>query len=244
LLSISEYSSGIIKESDRFLANNIFAVGQVRTDHFFDKNILQSKYKERVLVLDYHIENDSEREKFNLILNWKNDINFRNEILALAESYPEIEFIFRGKDCSWYKNKHYHEVISKVDKLPHVSVDTDYSLNHWQSYHLCVSADLIIARPTSLAEECISKGMNVIVMDYGTNYTTMVSKFLPRLLREYYCHSFDQLNEMFKFWIKNKFIISKEKKNQVKKELFSDYTDGKVKQRVLKHLNEIYLQFK
>jgi hypothetical protein len=242
LLSISEYTSGIIKESDRFLVNSIFPVGQVRTDHFFDNNILKSEYKKRVIVLDYHIENDFEEEKFNLILNWKNDINFRNEILSLAESYPEIEFIFRGKNCNWLKNKHHQQVISKADKLPNVSVDTDYSLNHWQSYHLCVSADLIIARPTSLAEECISKGMNVIVMDYGINYTIMVTQFLPRPLREYYCHSFNQLNEMFKFWIKNKFIISEEKKNQVKKELFSDYTDGKVKDRIQKYLNEIYVQ--
>ena len=173
---------------------------------------------------------------------FKNDINFRNEILSLAESYPEIEFIFRGKNCNWLKNKHHHQVISKADKLPNVSVDTDYSLNHWQSYHLCVSADLIIARPTSIAEECISKGMNVIVMDYGINYTITVSEFLPRLLREYYCHSFYQLNEMFKFWSKNKFIISKEKKNQVKKELFSNYTDGKVKDRIQRYLNEIYVQ--
>lgn len=242
LLTISEHTSENIKKSERFLANSIFAVGQVRTDHFFDNNILKyDDKKKRVIVLDYHIEeNDFEREKFNLITNWKNDINFRHEILSLAEYYQEIEFVFRGKNCNWLKNKHHHQVISEADKLPNVSVDTDYSINYWQSYNLCVSADLIIARPTSLAEECISKGMDVIVVDYGINHTKIVSNFLPKLLRQYYCHSFDQLNEMFKFWLKNKFIISKENKNQVMKELFSDLTDGKVKQRVQKYLNQIY----
>ena len=243
LLSVSESSSEIIKDSDRFLINNIFPVGQVRTDHFFDQDILQSKYKTRVLVLDYHIQNDPEDEKFQPLLNWKNDINFRNEILSLAEFNPEIEFIFRGKNCDWYKNNHHHQVILKADKLPNVSVDTDYSVDHWRSYHLCTSADLIIARPTSLAEECVSKGMDVIVMDYGINYTTFVSfvsKYFPRLLREYYCHSFVQLNERFEFWKVHGYILSKDLKNQIKNEIFSNLTDGKVKQRVQKHLNKIY----
>ena len=241
LLSASESSSKIIKNSDRFLINNIFSVGQVRTDHFFDKDILQSKYKARVVVLDHHIENDSEDQKFQPVLNWKNDINYRNEILSLAELNPEIEFIFRGKNYNWYNNKYHHLVKLKADRLPNVIVDTDYSVNAWKSYNLCASADLIIARPTSLAEECVSKGMDVIVMDYGINYTTTVSKFSPKLLREYYCHSFKQFNELFEFWKEHGYIISKELKNQIKNEIFSNLTDGKVKQRVQKYLNEIYL---
>lgn len=78
-------------------------------------------------------------------------------------------------------------------------------------------------------------------MDYGINYTTTVSKFSPKLLREYYCHSFKQFNELFEFWKEHGYIISKELKNQIKNEIFSNLTDGKVKQRVQKYLNEIYL---
>jgi hypothetical protein len=240
LLSISEYTSGAIKKSDRFLVNSIFPVGQVRTDHFFDNNIHKSKNKKkRVIVLDYHIENDFKREKFELFLNWKNDIYFRNEILSLAESHPEIEFIFRGKNCDWYKNRFHKNIILKINRLPNVSVDTDYSLNYWKSYHLCASADLIIARPTSLAEECISMGLDVIVMDYGINYKTQVSRFLPKLLREHYCHSFNQLNSKFNFWKKNQYVTKKELKIKIKKKLFSNLTDGKVKLRIENYLKKI-----
>ena len=241
LLSASEFSSKIIKGSDRFLINNIYPVGQVRTDHFFDKNILKSKYKARVIILDYHIESDPEEQKFNPYLNWKNDIYFRNEILSLAEHNSEIEFIFRGKNCNWYNNMHHYQVKSKADRLPNVSVDVDYSLNPWKSYNLCASANLIIARPTSLAEECASKGMNIIVMDYGINYEKSVSSFYPELLREYYCYSYKQFKEMFEFWKKHSYVISEESKNRIKNEIFSNLTDGKVKQRVQKYLNEIYL---
>lgn len=133
-------------------------------------------------------------------------------------------------------------MVSKVEKLSNVKVDADYSKDYWKSYHLCVSSDLIISRPTSLAEECASLGMDIIVVDCGINYKTYVSKFLPKLLREYYCTSYEQLNSMIKVWIEKEFILTNEKKNEIKKKIFSNLTDGKVKERIQKYLNEIYLE--
>jgi hypothetical protein len=238
-LSISHPATKKKTISERFLANNIIPVGQPNTDHFFDKNIIKSKYKKKVVILDYHIETDFESEKFQPILNWKNDINFRNEILSLAESNLKIEFIFRGKNCDWYKSMIHKNIILKTNKLTNVYVDTDYSLSHWKSYHLCASADLIIARPSSLAEECISRGLDVIVMDYGINYKTHVSRFLPKLLREYYCYSFDQLNNKFSFWKKNQYVVKKKLKIKIKKQIFSNLADGKVKLRIENYLKKI-----
>ena len=78
-------------------------------------------------------------------------------------------------------------------------------------------------------------------MDYGVNYKMQVSKFLPKVLRDYYCNSYDELKEMFKFWKKYNYILTKEKKDKIKKEIFSNLTDGKVKQRIQNHLNQISL---
>ena len=240
LFSISEFSSKIIQNSDRFAVNNIFPIGQVRTDRFLDKSLSKPKYEKNVVILDYHIEPSSIEEKFSLITNWKNDINFRNEILSLAENHQDINFIFRGKNANWYNNKFHSQVKMRVDKLPNVEVNMDYLLDRWKSYQLCSSADLIIARPTSLAEECVSMGLNVIVIDCGVNYTKQVFEFLPDLLKDYYCNSYDQLKESFEFWKKNNYILTKTKKDKIKKEIFSNLTDGKVKYRLQKHLNEIY----
>ena len=242
LFSTCEFSSKIYQRSDRFLVENFFNVGQVRTDHFFDKEIMHSKSnkKRNVIVLDFHINDDVDAEKFHPILNWKNDINFRNEILTLAELNPEIDFIFRGKNCDWYKNEFHSKVAAKADNLPNVNVDKEYSKNYWKSYHLCASADLIIARPTSLAEECVSKGLDVIVLDYGINYSKTVSGFLPELLREYYCYNFEEFKFMFENWKKQKYVLSKDIKSQIQTYIFSNLTDGMVKERIQKFLNEIY----
>ena len=240
-LVVSDFSANLLKHSDRFLVKDTLAVGQVRTDHFFDEAPSTiSVYKRRVILLDYHVPKHDKDEKFKLILNLKNDIQYRNEVLLIAEANPDIEFIFRGKNCNWYSAQSHHQVIHKTNKLPNVTVNTDYSNDHWASYHLCASADLIIAKPTSLAEECASAGMNVIVLDYGINHATIVSKFFPSLLKKYYCHSFDQFQDRFEFWKKNKYIISDEDKNKIKSDIFSNLTDGRVKQRVQKSLETIY----
>jgi hypothetical protein len=84
--------------------------------------------------------------------------------------------------------------------------------------------------------------MNVIVYDYGINYKTHICKFLPNLLKEYYCSSFEQLNSMINFWKKNKIILPDQKKNEIKKKIFSNLTDGNVKHRIQKYLNQIYSQ--
>ena len=72
----------------------------------------------------------------------------------------------------------------RTEKLPNVKVDMDYSIDYHRSYHLCSTADLIIARPSS-RPECVSVGMEVIVMDYGVTHKMQVSKFLPKVLRDY-----------------------------------------------------------
>ena len=123
-------------------------------------------------------------------------------------------------------------------KLKNVRVDTKYDEN-FRSYHLCASADLVIARPTSLAEECVSAGMDVIVLDYGINYQTQVSRWIPEL-QSYHCHSFTQLQEMMKTFIKNGYVISDSDKNNIKDTVFSNLTDGRVQERVLSNLEIVY----
>tara|TARA_B110000008_G_scaffold276106_1_gene314817 strand:- start:1810 stop:3690 length:1881 start_codon:yes stop_codon:yes gene_type:complete len=237
-LNISNFHVFDFGAEDDIYVKNRFAVGQIRTDHFFDNFKSIKKLRElRVIFLDYQI-GTKDQQQFSPFLNWKNDIKLRNDILDLAEMFPNVEFIFRGKDCNWLNNEFHHEVIIRAKRLENVVVDTNYDEN-FRSYHLCASADLIIARPTSLAEECVSAGMNVIVLDYGINYHNQVSRWIPEL-KDYHCHSFDHLKNMMSDFIKKGFIVSESEKNLIKERIFSNLTDGNVRNRVLSNLEIIY----
>jgi hypothetical protein len=237
-LTISDLTSSYLKSNNISSIGELIPVGFVRSDHFFDK--VKQVESLRVIVLDYHVEIDDEcQQKFWPVVNWVNDIRFREEILDLAEIYSNVEFIFRGKDCNWLESEFHQKVIDRVSSLKNVSVDTEYN-EKFRSYHLCAGADLIIANPTSLAEECASAGMNVIVVDYGINYTHNVSRWLPESMQDYYCHSFEELKEMFASFINNNFVISQNKRDKIKSDVFSNLTDGNVSERVQDNLKLIY----
>jgi hypothetical protein len=237
-LTISDFTSSYLKSNNMSSIGETIPVGFFRTDHFFDK--IEQVEHLRVVVLDYHVELDDEcQRKFYPVVNMVNDIRFREEILDLAESHPNVEFIFRGKNCDWLKSEFHQKVIDRVNSIKNVNVDSD-SIKKLRSYHLCASADLIIANPTSLAEECASAGMNVIVVDYGINYTHSLSRWFPESMQDYYCHSFEELKEMFASFIDNNYVISQVKRDKIKTEVFSNLSDGNVRERIQHNLKLIY----
>ena len=236
-LTISDFTSSTLMYNNMHSIGETIPVGLVRTDNFFDK--VDRVEHLRVIVLDYHVEYDECQLKFNPVVNWVNDIRFRKEILDLAESHPNVEFIFRGKNSDWLENEYHQKVVERLLSLENVSVDDEYNVK-FRSYHLCASADLIIANPTSLAEECSSAGMNVIVVDYGVNFTHSISRWLPEPLQDYYCHSLEELKEMFASFINDNHVVSQEKKDKITNDIFSNLTDGKVKERIQDNLKLIY----
>ena len=59
-------------------------------------------------------------------------------------------------------------------------------------------------------------------------------------MQDYYCHSFEELKEMFATFIQKNYIVSKEKRDKIKGEVFSNLSDGKVGQRVQDNLKLLY----
>ena len=237
-LTISDFTSSYLEKNNMSVISETIPVGFIRTDNFFEK--VSQVEKLRVIVLDYHINaNDECQQKFNPVVNWANDFRFREEILNLAISYPNVEFIFRGKNVDWLVSEFHQKLIDRISNLKNVSVDLEYD-SKFRSYHLCSGAGLIIANPTSLAEECVSAGMNVIVVDYGINYTHSLSRWFPEVMQDYYCHSFEELKEMFETFIQKNYVVSKEKRIKIENEVFSNLSDGKVRERVQDNLKLLY----
>ena len=237
-LTISDFTSSYLEKNNMSVISETIPVGFIRTDNFFEK--VSQVEKLRVIVLDYFVLTDDEcQRKFNPVVNWANDFRFREEILNLAISYPNVEFIFRGKNVDWLVSEFHQKLIDRISNLKNVSVDSQYH-SKFRSYHLCAGADLIIANPTSLAEECASAGMNVIVVDYGINYTHSFSRWFPEVMQDYYCHSLKELKEMFATFIQKNYVVSQAKRNKIKDEVFSNLSDGKVRERVQDNLKLIY----
>ena len=103
-------------------------------------------------------------------------------------------------------------------------------------------SDLIIARQTTIADECISKGYDVIIHDYGINYDCFASSYYPKIPGINFCHSYKQLKAHMTFFHKNGYITNQRVKNKIIETLFDGLSDGNVQNRITQYLNKIDYQ--
>ena len=156
----------------------------------------------------------------------------------LAKDFKDYDFIIRGKNDEWTKISYINDILNDWNKIPNISIDSDYS-EFYHSYELCNDSDLIIARYTSIADECISKGYDVIIFDYGINYNSLVRDYYPKMDGINFCHSYQELKAYMNFFHKNGFITNQKFKNEIIDNLFDGLSDGKVQERIHQYLDEI-----
>lgn len=239
--TVSSFMNDAIRSKDRqFYVKKCIPVGQTRSDYFFSPTKLSKpkSFKHRVLIFDFHVDPDPFLQRRHSFLSWDNDRFFRLNMLQLAETYPETEFLFRGKDDAWIYNDYFRDIVEQIAHMENVKVDSEFSI--WgRSYDLANSADLIIAKPTSIAEECISIGYHVLVADYGINYSKHVSVYFPHSSKGNYCSSFKELHKKVTRFMKHGFVVESEIMGKMQKDLFDGLTDGKVRSRIQKKLHQI-----
>ena len=80
------------------------------------------------------------------------------------------------------------------------------------SYKLCANADLVIAKHTSLADECLSNEIPVLFYDYTHNMKKLMSEAFDYSPSRLMCYNFDELLEKSKSLL---FNDSSELKNEI-----------------------------
>ena len=240
----SNYILSLLKSKQEFIyVSNCIPTGLIRSD-----KLIKSKTKTKsnpsrgnILVFDHHVENNFNDQIANPVLNWPNDLFFRKEILKLAKDFKDYEFIVRGKNIEWTNIAYFNDILDQWNNTPNITLDADYS-EFYRSYELCNKSDLIIARHTSIADECISKGFDVIIHDYGINYDCLFRNFYPKIPGINFCHSYKELKGYMVFFHENGYITNQKLKNEIIDTLFDGLSDGNVQSRITQYLNKIDYQ--
>jgi hypothetical protein len=242
-LTASNYISSILKnKSEMYYVKNYLPTGLIRSDKLIKPNSKETKFKrKKIIVFDHHVENNYKVQISQPVLNWPNDLFFRKEIIKIANDFKEYDFIVRGKDIEWTNIAYFNDILDEWNNTPNIMIDSDYS-QFYRSYKLCNNSDLIIARYTSIADECISKGYDVIIHDYGINYDRFISNYYPKIPGINFCHSYKELKAQMSFFHKNGYITNQRVKNKIIETLFSGLSDGNVQNRITQYLNKIDYQ--
>lgn len=133
-----------------------------------------------VVVLPYHLSHDSRQAADAIATSRKSVEAFLHDVIALASLHPDCYFIIRGKNADWVQDEDMATTAKQIAGLSNIEVDTEYAILD-QSYRLCSFADLILAKHTSLVDECLAAGIPCILHDYtpnSSNYAKPVLRYL------------------------------------------------------------------
>jgi hypothetical protein len=235
----SEYCVEQMKKNPGIHADRYISVGQARVDLFHKYSHLNSddlvpgmkEDQKLVVALNFHSVADTESNRLQPFTSWESNKVFFNDVIGLAQMYPDMFFLFRGKDCTWVDIPAFFEVMEKITAIENIAVDTDFDILE-RSYMLCSSGDLIIARHTSLADEAYAYGKQVIVHDYSHNTNRILGGVFNYLDSGLFVQNKESLHKLVANYIFSGSVINPIVYESVRQKLFGNYSDGKVRERI------------
>lgn len=242
----SEESIQVMQNSRNFLIKNYLPVGQYRTDQFFssESELLRfrnsnSNSKFKILALGFHTWENWYTELVDPLLNWESHFFFLQDMLQLANDLPESDIVLRFKNIDWMNVVKFSRILREIEAKDNIEISEDYTVS-FGSYNLGRNADLIIAKYTSLADECLSIGKPVLFHDYSHNMEKIILDTFDYLGSGLVCSSYGEILDKVKKVMSNEPEFMAEIAS-VSKHLYGNYSDGNVKTRIHSLIkNEIF----
>ena len=123
---------------------------------------------------------------------------------------------------AWADNEYFKKIFNKIYNCENIIISSNYK-EAFYSYKLCANADLVIAKHTSIADECLVNEIPVLFHEYTHNMKVIFSSIPDYLSLELCAFDFEELYQ------KSKSI------------LFSDSSkSNKIREEVKKLNNKIY----
>lgn len=241
LFSAERYQHNKLALVDRFTP-----VGMARTDLLHEyksqpiPESLEQKVQGRKLVvaLDYHSQADRIDNSLQPIINWQANRQFLEDLLTLANSISEAYFVIRGKNADWARLPQFADLILQIDAAENISVDGTYDTFNF-SYRLCANADLVIAKHTSLGAECMAVGIPVLFHDYAPNADHVFARTFDYLGSSCMTHNLETLQARAISILHDNHNPLLNEDAALMHEMFGDYNDGHVKDRIQRLLCEM-----
>jgi len=155
---------------------------------------VKPRQRPQVLVLDYYSPLDW-WDDTDPIVNRSANRGFYRDIIRLATERPAIDFVIRGKSADWRNDPYFANEIRAFDGLPNLTVDCEYS-EFDRSYRLAAGSNVVIAKHTSLGDECLAVGKPVIFHDWASNSESYAAQIYQYEGLPVFAHRYESLRAM------------------------------------------------
>ena len=238
----SELVCKIIKKSNNKFTKNCIPCGQIRSDIIinYQKNITNKKERFTIVAFDFLSHCDFNVNRLDVLVNWRTNASFYKDLCNLAERFPEVDIIVRGKNVDWTKIPFFKDVLNKVNTISNIWIDDDYSKLNMQ-YKLASISDLVIAKPSSIGDEIIAAGKRVVFYDYIPNSSRyFASQYFNYNNYNIFAYSYIQLEKMVETVLNGSELLTEAELLDLQVITNNTPADGKVKNRVMENLDIIY----
>ena len=237
----SEFVANLIKKSKFCDVKNVIPVGQYRSDYIslYKKKIVPEEIfkakengKKVIIALGYHSADNWFESYTDLVVNWSAQINFLNDLIKLSQHLNNTFIILRLKSTEWTINTHFKNILNKINDCENIIMSTNYK-EFFYSYKLCANADLVIAKHTSLADECLSCEIPVLFHDYTHNLKKNISLVFDYSPSRLMCHNFEELLERSKSLLFNNSSRLKDEIVTLNKTIYYIKEKGNIKNKII-----------
>ena len=241
----SEYVANRIKNSKFHDIKNIIPVGQYRCDYIslYKKEIIPkeiSKAKENgkkiLIMLGHHTTKHWFESYSEPIINWKAQVSFLEDVIKLSQDLNDTFIILRYKTLDWINAAYFKKILKKINDCENINISNNYE--SFYSYRLCAHADLVIAKHTSLGDECLSREIPVLFYDYTHNMQAIISNIFDYSSSNILCHNYEDLLRKSKSFLldQNSHLI--EEINVLNDKFYKAENNGTVKDTILQYLEK------
>ena len=110
---------------------------------------------------------------------------------------------------------------------------------YFYAYKLCANADLVIAKHTSLADECLANEIPVLFYDYTHNMKQMMADVFNYLSSGLMCYNLEELLERSNSLLFNNSSKLKNKITELNKKIYHVKEKGNVKNKIINNLENL-----
>ena len=243
----SQVAADVMKENPIVSIDTYTPVGQYRSDNLVSarKNpppdILKkplAKGQKIITALGFHTYLEWHNSQTSLFLNWKAHRQFLEDMILLSKELEGVFIILRFKFTDWMALPVFSDLLTIINSSDNITISVDYE-KMYMSYDLCAHSDLVIAKWTSLADECLSVGIPVLFHEYTHNTERLISDAYSFAPAKIMCYNYVELKERARIILDGSSTTMTKDFEYLKTHLYGGLGDGHVRERIHRDINDI-----
>ena len=159
-------------------------------------------------------------------------------MIRLSRDIPNVFIILRFKYVDWVSLPVFAEAVREIESSENMSISMDYERSFF-SYDLSANSHLVIAKHTSLGDECMAVGIPVLFHEYTHNTERLVADAFDYSPARIMCFNYQELLERSQTILSGDPHAMTPDYEYLKSVVYGGLGDGRVRERIHVHIDSL-----